>query len=93
MPKAVWNGAVIAESEDTVVVEGNQYFPREAVDDRYLAQSESHSWCPWKGEASYYDVVVEGRRNAEAAWYYREPMEAAAQIEGRVAFWHGVRVG
>lgn len=92
MPKAVWNGAVIAESDDTVVVEGNHYFPRSAVDAGLLEDSERHTVCPWKGTASYYDVVVDGERNAAAAWYYPHAKPAAAEIEGRIAFWRGVRV-
>ena len=92
MPKAVWNGAVIAESDDTVVVEGNHYFPRSAVDDSLLEDSDRHTVCPWKGTASYYDVVVDGERNAAAAWYYPTVKRAAARIEDRIAFWHGVRV-
>lgn len=92
MPKAVWNGAVIAQSDDTVVVEGNHYFPREAVRDAHLDDSAHSSHCPWKGVASYFDVVVEGERNPRAAWYYREPHQAAERIRGRVAFWRGVTV-
>jgi uncharacterized protein (DUF427 family) len=92
MARATWNGAVIAESDDIVMVEGNAYFPAGAVDARYLRPSTTHSHCPWKGEASYYTVEVDGRANADAAWYYPEPKEAAAQIRDRVAFWHGVTV-
>ena len=90
--KAVWNGAVIAESNDTVVVEGNHYFPRDAVKDEHLASSDMHSVCPWKGEASYFNVVVDGQVNEDAAWYYPEPKERATNIKGYVAFWRGVDV-
>lgn len=92
MPKAVWNGAVIAESDETVMVEGNHYFPRSAVRSEYLDQSERSTVCPWKGTASYYDLVVDGERNPGAAWYYAHPKPEAAQIEGTIAFWKGVKV-
>jgi len=92
MPKAVWNGAVIAESDDTVVVEGNHYFPADSLDRSTLADSANTSVCPWKGTASYYDVVVDGQVNAGAAWYYPAPKDEAAQIKDRVAFWRGVTV-
>jgi uncharacterized protein (DUF427 family) len=92
MPKAIWNGEVIAESDDTVMVEGNHYFPRDAVRAEYLAPSDRSSVCPWKGTASYHDVVVGGERNAGAAWYYTEPKPAAEEIRGRIAFWKGVTV-
>lgn len=92
MTKASWNGAVIAESKQTVVVEGNHYFPAEAVNTAYLRPSATHTTCPWKGVASYYDVVVDGRVNKDAAWYYPDPKPAAAQIAGRIAFWRGVKV-
>lgn len=90
--KAVWNGAVIAESDATVVVEGNHYFPPEAVQRNYLLESDTHTTCPWKGLASYYTIVVEGKRNANAAWYYQSPSPAAHKIAGYIAFWKGVRV-
>lgn len=90
--KATWNGRVIAESDDTVVVEGNHYFPPESVDDSVLRPSDTHSVCPWKGTASYWTLEVDGRTNPDAAWYYPEPKDAAAQIRGRVAFWRGVTV-
>ena len=90
--KAEWNGTVIARSDDTVVVEGNHYFPAESVAAENLAPSPASSVCPWKGTASYYDVVVDGRVNAGAAWYYPEPEAAASEITGRVAFWKGVTV-
>lgn len=90
--KAIWNGAVIAESDDTVVVEGNHYFPEAAVNKKYLQPSDTHTFCPWKGEASYYSVLVDGETNKDAAWYYPQPKPAAAEINGRVAFWRGVKV-
>jgi uncharacterized protein (DUF427 family) len=92
MIRATWNGAVIAESDHTVVVEGNHYFPAETVNQQYLAPSLSHTRCPWKGTASYYNLVVDGQENHDAAWYYPDPSRAAASIAGRVAFWRGVRV-
>lgn len=90
--KATWNGATIAESNDTVVVEGNHYFPIESADRALLRESTTHTTCPWKGIASYYDVVVGDSVNKDACWYYPEPKEAAKEIRGRVAFWKGVRV-
>ena len=90
--RAVWSGQVIAESDATIVVEGNHYFPPDAVDARYLEPSATHTTCGWKGLASYHVVVVDGNRNADAAWYYPEPKEAAAQIAGYLAFWRGVTV-
>lgn len=92
MATASWNGAEIASSDDTVVVEGNHYFPIEAVAGGVLEPSDHTSVCPWKGTANYYDVVVDGRRNPDAAWYYATPKPAAAEIAGRVAFWRGVDV-
>lgn len=92
MVKAVWNGAVIAESDDTVVVEGNHYFPRSAVQSAYLVASNTHTTCPWKGVASYYSLSVDGATNPDAAWYYPEPKSAAAEIKDRIAFWKGVDV-
>ncbi len=92
MAKAVWNGSVLAESNDCVVLEGNHYFPKEFVRRECLRPSDHHTACPWKGQASYYDVVVDGRVNANAAWYYPAPKEAAREIQGRVAFWKGVKV-
>ena len=92
MARATWNGVVLAESEDTVVVEGNHYFPPDAVNQVYLAPSERHTQCHWKGTASYYDVVVEDRVNPAAAWYYPDPSPAAREITGRIAFWKGVKV-
>jgi len=92
MAKATWNGAVLAESEDTIVVEGNHYFPRDAIQDRYFVEADGHTVCPWKGVASYFDLVVEGQVNKGAAWYYPAPSAAAADIKDYVAFWRGVRV-
>lgn len=92
MVRAVWNGAVLAESADTVVVEGNHYFPAESLRRGHFKDSPSHTTCGWKGQASYYDVVVGEQVNRDAAWYYPEPKEAAKKIAGRVAFWHGVEV-
>jgi len=91
--RATWNGAVIAESDDTVVVEGNVYFPESALDRRYVVASNHRSSCSWKGQAHYYSLLVDGDLNADAVWYYPEPLEAAAAIKGRVAFWKGVQVG
>jgi uncharacterized protein (DUF427 family) len=93
MVKAVWNGAIIAESDDTVIVEGNHYFPREAVDVSLLRDSATHTICPWKGTASYYSLVVDGAENRDAAWYYPETKAAADNIRDRIAFWKGVQVG
>ena len=90
--KAIWNGAVLAESDDTEVVEGNHYFPAESLRTEYFQPSETHTVCPWKGTASYYDVVVDGDVNGDAAWYYPEAKPDAKNIEGRVAFWKGVEV-
>lgn len=92
MARAVWEGAVIGESDACVVVEGNQYFPAEAVKKEYLRPSSTTTVCPWKGTAHYYDIEVNGKRNPNAAWYYPEPSAAAQQIKGRVAFWRGVKV-
>jgi uncharacterized protein (DUF427 family) len=92
MPKAIWNGAVIAESEETVMVEGNHYFPPESVNRDHLQESQTQTTCPWKGEASYYHVMVNGELNADAAWYYPDPKSKASHIKDHVAFWHGVEV-
>lgn len=92
MIRAVWNDTVIAETDDTVVVEGNHYFPSSALVAAHFEPSDRHTTCPWKGVASYFDVVVDGRRNEGAAWYYPDPKPAADEIRGRVAFWRGVRV-
>jgi uncharacterized protein (DUF427 family) len=92
MAKAMWNGAVIAESEDTVLVEGNHYFPLSSVKREYLEDSSHRSVCGWKGEASYYSLMVDGQRNQDAAWFYAEPKSDAAGIKDHVAFWRGVRI-
>ena len=92
MTTATWNGVVIAESDDIVTVEGNAYFPRAAVRDDVLRPSDTRTFCPWKGTASYVSLEVDGTTNADAAWFYREPSAAAAAITGRVAFWRGVEV-
>ncbi len=92
MPRAIWNGAVIAESDACEMVEGNEYFPPAAVKREYLRPSASHTVCPWKGTASYYDVVVGGQVNRDAAWYYPDPKPAAANIAHYIAFWRGVKV-
>ncbi len=90
--RAIWNGAVLAESDDTVVVEGNHYFPRDALAQQYVRDSATRTTCPWKGEASYLTIEVDGETNPDAAWYYPVPSRAAAAIKDRVAFWRGVRV-
>lgn len=90
--KAIWENTVIAESDQCVVIEGNQYFPAESVKREFLEPSANTTVCSWKGTASYYDVVVKGKRNAGAAWYYADPKDAAKEILGRVAFWKGVTV-
>ena len=92
MPKATWNGTVIAESDETVVVEGNHYFPRDSIKSEFFESSSSQTVCPWKGTASYFDVVVDGERNPGAAWYYLDPKSAASEIKDHVAFWRGVSV-
>ncbi len=92
MPKAVWHGEVIAESDDTVVVEGNHYFPREALRDDLVRESSTHTVCPWKGTASYYTLEDGGRTSTDAVWYYPDPKPAAEEIRGRVAFWKDVKV-
>lgn len=92
MIQARWNGATIARADDTVVVEGNHYFARGDVDMSLLVESERTSVCPWKGTARYYSVEVDGERNEDAAWYYPEPKDAAAEIRDRIAFWRGVEV-
>ena len=92
MPKATWNGQTIAESDRFELVEGNVYFPRNTVNPDFLKPSATHTHCSWKGEASYYDVVVEGQVNRDAAWYYPNPKPAASKIKDHIAFWHGVKV-
>jgi len=90
--KALWKNRVLAKSDKTIVVEGNHYFPPDSVERKYFEPSDDHTTCPWKGVASYYDVVVEGDRNKNAAWYYPEPKEKARNIKDYVAFWNGVEV-
>jgi uncharacterized protein (DUF427 family) len=92
MARASWNGAILAESDRTIVVEGNHYFPPDALRREFFRDSTHHTTCGWKGEASYYDVAVGAQTNAQAAWYYPTPKEAAKQIAGYVAFWKGVKV-
>ena len=90
--KAVWNGTVLAESDDTVMVEGNYYFPPDSLNREYIRESDRRSVCFWKGQASYFDVEVDGKVNKDAAWYYPSPSPAAKQIKNHVAFWRGVKV-
>lgn len=90
--KAIWNGEIIAESDDTIIIETNHYFPAESIKKEFFKANENHSICSWKGEASYYDIVVNGETNADAAWYYPAPKDAANEIKGRIAFWRGVKV-
>lgn len=90
--KAIWNGQVIAESEDLVNIEGNYYFPLDAVKSEFLKSSDTNTFCPWKGTASYYHLTVDDAVNQDAVWYYADPKPAAAKIKGRVAFWRGVEV-
>ena len=92
MAKAVWNGVTLAESDKTIVVEGNQYSPPDAVNKQYFKETSTHTTCPWKGLASYYTVEVNGKANADAAWYYPAPKDAAKEIVNYVAFWKGVEV-
>jgi uncharacterized protein (DUF427 family) len=92
MAKAKWEGVTLAESDRCVVVEGNQYFPPESLQNQYFVPNDTHTVCPWKGKASYYDVVVEGKKNPSAAWYYPAPSAAAKQIKDHVAFWKGVKI-
>ncbi len=90
--KAIWNNQILAESDETIVVENNHYFPVSSLDMAYFLSSDTTTHCPWKGDASYYSIVVEGEENTDAAWYYAETKDAAKEIEGRVAFWRGVEV-
>ena len=90
--KATWHGVTLAESDDTVVIEGNHYFPPDSIRQEYFRQSEQHTHCPWKGEAHYYSMMVNGDLNPNAPWFYPQPSEAAKEIKGRVAFWKGVKV-
>lgn len=93
MTQATWNDQIIASSDDTLVVERNHYFPKQSVNQELLRESDHRSTCPWKGEAHYFDVVVDGETLENAAWYYPDPKAAAEEIKGRVAFWKGVEVG
>ena len=90
--KAIWNNEILAESDNTIVVEGNHYFPADSINTEFFQPSETHTVCPWKGTASYYDVVVGGETNAGAAWFYPEPKDAAKEIKNYVAFWKGVQI-
>ncbi|MEP6786664.1 MAG: DUF427 domain-containing protein [Sphingomonadales bacterium] len=92
MTRAVWNGVVIADSDDTVVVEGNHYFPRASIDPAFLTDSATTTICPWKGTAHYHNIIAGGAENPNAAWYYPDPKPAAAEIRDRIAFWKGVEV-
>ncbi|NJL86227.1 MAG: DUF427 domain-containing protein [Leptolyngbyaceae cyanobacterium SM1_1_3] len=92
MPKAIWNGTVLAESDHCEVVEGNQYFPPDSIRQQYFKSSDKNTSCPWKGTASYYTIEVDGETNQDAAWYYPEPKDAAKNIKGYIAFWRGVKV-
>jgi uncharacterized protein (DUF427 family) len=90
--KAVWNDEVLADSDETIVVEGNHYFPPASLNMQFFKKSEKHTVCSWKGTASYYDLEVNGQENKDAAWYYADPKSAAANITGYIAFWKGVKV-
>ncbi|AFY72372.1 hypothetical protein Syn7502_00204 [Synechococcus sp. PCC 7502] len=92
MTKAIWNGVVVAESDQCESVEGNKYFPADAIKSEYFKESSTHTTCPWKGVASYYSLVVDGKENKDAAWYYPETKDAAKNIRGYIAFWKGVQV-
>ena len=90
--KAIWNDTILAESDETIIVEGNHYFPADSINKEYFKPSNTHTYCPWKGQASYYTVEVKSKQNPDAAWYYPETKAAAKKIEGYVAFWRGVAV-
>ena len=90
--KAIWNNEIIAESDKTIIIENNHYFPENSVKKEFLENTNKHSTCPWKGEASYYNVIVNGKTNKNAAWYYPEPKEAAKEIKNHIAFWKGVEI-
>ncbi|MCB8944972.1 MAG: DUF427 domain-containing protein [Ardenticatenaceae bacterium] len=92
MAKAIWNGVILAESNQTKLVEGNHYFPPESINKEYFQPNDSTTICPWKGTANYYDIIVDGKTNTGGAWYYASPKPAARQIKDHVAFWRGVRV-
>jgi len=90
--KATWNNQVLAESDETIVIENNHYFPPASINKSFFQASDKHSVCPWKGEASYYTLVVDDQKNADAAWYYPNPKDGAKEIKGYVAFWKGVKI-
>ncbi|MEQ9671625.1 DUF427 domain-containing protein [Coleofasciculus sp. G2-EDA-02] len=92
MPKAIWNDKVIAESDNCQIVEGNYYFPPDSINQQYFKESSTHTSCPWKGQASYYTIEIDGQQNKDAAWYYPQAKDKAKNIEGYVAFWRGVKV-
>ena len=92
MAKALWNNTIIAESSETIIVEGNHYFPPTAIKNEYFKENRQHTTCPWKGVASYYDIVIEGKTNPGSAWFYPQPKAAADNIKNYVAFWRGVKV-
>lgn len=92
MITATWNGAILAQSDECIMVEGNPYFPPHSINQEYFTPSNSHTVCFWKGEASYYNIIVNGQENKDAAWYYPQAKEKAKQIEGYIAFWKGVKV-
>lgn len=92
MAKAIWNGVVLAETDKFEFVEGNIYFPPESINREYFTETSTHTVCPWKGQASYYTIVVDGQENKDAAWYYPQPKDAAKQIKDHVAFWRGVTI-
>ena len=92
MARAIWNGVVLAESNETEIVEGNYYFPPDSINNEYFKSSETHTLCPWKGQASYYSIEVDGQVNRDAAWFYPNPKPAAGQIKDYVAFWRGVQI-
>jgi len=90
--KAVWNNTVVAESDETVVIEGNHYFPAASVNKEFLIETDTHTTCPWKGQASYYTVSIHGEENPDSAWYYPNPSDAASEIKDHIAFWKGIEV-
>ena len=92
MARAIWNGVVLAESDETVIVEGNHYFPPDSINSEYFTETSTNTVCSWKGQASYYSVEVNGETNRDAAWFYADPKPAAEEIKGHIAFWRGVRV-
>ncbi len=92
MKKATWNGTVLAQSDETIVIEGNHYFPAESLNMEYFKETDTHSMCPWKGKASYYNILVNGNSNEDAAWFYKNPSDLAKGIKDHVAFWNGVEV-